>query len=179
MNNLINFVLFQVTWGAAVWGAAQGYWWLGPVAVIVFAAVELLRSPDSTRELKLIAIVLVLGFAIDTAYIQLGLLEYASPVPWTSVAPVWILALWVGFTLTMNRSLKTFRDKPVVGALFGLIGGPFAYWIAIEVWDAGAFTASLPLALGVIGVAWGIATPILFHLARTFDSQTKTESAAA
>ena len=166
MGKVINFVLFQVCWIACVWGAAVGAWWLGVVAVTIFASLELARSPARGRELLLIAVLAVIGFTIDTGYVVSGLLEYASPVPSAAVAPAWIVALWVSFGLTLNRSLAWLAGRHWLSAICGLVGGPLAYWIAIDTWGAGVFLAPRWQALMVIGVAWALATPLLVDLAR-------------
>lgn len=172
MNMIINFIAFQVCWVACVWGGAQGYWWLGPVSVLAFAAWELARARNPMLDIKLLAAVIVIGFIIDSAYIQAGLLRYATPVPFAGLAPVWIVAMWAGFALTLNHSLAWLKRNRWLAVAFGAGGGPLAYWIAGKAWDAVFFTDQrMVLALVVIAVVWAVATPLLLALASRFEHQ--------
>ena len=58
MNDLtrkvINVVLFQAAWFAAVLGAARGMLWLGPLSMIPVLAVHLALQDDRKGEVKLL-----------------------------------------------------------------------------------------------------------------------------
>ncbi len=165
---LINIVAFQLCWMACVWGAANGYWWLGPLSVAAFAAWELGRSIPLFREAALVVWVILIGLVIDSAYIWFGLISYASPVPVSWLAPVWILAMWIGFALTMNQSLAWLHGRPVLAALLGAIGGPLAYWAAIDVWGAAQLQANAWLVYGIVGAVWAVCTPLLSKIAQFY-----------
>ncbi|MEM1089407.1 MAG: DUF2878 domain-containing protein [Pseudomonadota bacterium] len=180
MNVFLNFVAFQICWIACVWGGAHGYWWLGIVAVALFAVWEMTRSHSAAADLKLLSVVLVLGIVVDTMYVQLGLLTFATPVPSEQLAPVWIWAMWVSFALTLNHSMAWLKGKTLLAVVFGAIGGPFAYWIAASAWDAAFINPDkVLLAYGVIGVAWAALTPALLKLASYFDARPAGEAPAA
>jgi hypothetical protein len=165
MNLVINAVLFQLTWIAAVAGAGYGYWWPGVVMLSVFAAWQL-RDPRSRRhDLRLIAWALPIGLLVDTLWIQTGMLRYAVPLPWPELAPVWIMVLWVAFALTLNHSLRALKQRPWLAATLGLIGGPLAYWIAASAWGAAEIRWPMWAALGALALAWGLLTPLLCRLA--------------
>jgi len=72
--------------------------------------------------------------------------------------------MWISFALTIDSSMRWLNGKPALAGLFGFIGGPLAYWIAIEIWHAASFTAPSWIALLAVGIAWAIATPLLFVL---------------
>lgn len=171
---IVNFLLFQICWMACVWGAARGMGWLGPVCVAVFAAIELPRMAHPAREVLLLLTVAVLGTLVDTSYLAMGLVEYASSTT-SGVAPLWITGLWVSFALTLNRSLDWLAARPLLAASLGLLGGPLAYWIAFAVWGAGRFVGDTWLALLIIGVAWALITPLLFVLAARLVPQPQLE----
>jgi|CXWL01.1.fsa_nt_gi hypothetical protein len=165
MPFLLNLILFQVCWVAAVAGAGRGLWWAGPVAVVVFAAIVLKMSRWPRADLELIGIAAVIGLAVDSAYIHFGLLTFASPVPTPYLAPIWIVGMWVSFALTLNHSLSFLKGRQALAFVFGLIGGPVAYYVAAQKFGAAQLTAS-PLAVyGTLAVAWGLVTPILMGLA--------------
>jgi hypothetical protein len=165
MRLLANIVCFQLVWMVTVGGAAQGLWWAGPLAVALFAAWQVPLSSAPRADLKLMAIAAAAGFAIDSALVLSGLLTFSTPVPWDFAAPVWIIALWVAFALTLNHSMDSLKRRPVLAVLLGLIGGPLAYWVAAHVWNAVDLNGSTLLGLGVIGLVWALITPLLLALA--------------
>ena len=55
MHKLINFLLFQIGWFAAVLGAAHGAPWLGVVVVPLVLGLHLALSPDWRPELAIAA----------------------------------------------------------------------------------------------------------------------------
>lgn len=159
-----NLIGFQSVWMASVGGAAYGYWWLGPLAVLLFAGWQLSIGPDRRADLRILAICAVLGFAVDSLWVQLGWMQFASPLPWPGLAPIWIVAMWVGFALTLNHSLAGFKPRPWLAAAFGVVGGPLAYYAAARAWSAVVIADSLWPYLG-LALAWGLLTPLLLRLA--------------
>jgi hypothetical protein len=165
-NNLINAAAFQAIWFLCVYGGASGSWWLGPVAVLCFALWHIPRSANPRGELVLAACATAVALAVDSTYILIGFLSYPHSGPWTGVAPVWIIALWIGFALTLNHSLSWLHGRPVLAALLGGVGGPFSLWTGASVWGAVEFTAATPVVLAVLGVVWAVLTPLLAGLSR-------------
>lgn len=160
---LPNLVGFQLVWLAAVGGAARGWWWAGPLAATLFAAWQLAVTTQRRADLRLVALCAGLGFVLDTLWVQAGWMRFASPLPSAGVAPVWIVAMWVGFALTVNHSLSGLKRWPWAAALFGLVGGPLAYWVAERAWRAVDIGQGM-LAYVALGLAWAIITPLLLHL---------------
>ncbi len=165
MPFLLNLILFQLCWIAAVGGAGLGYWWAGPVAAVVFAAVVLKTSRWPRADMELAGLAAVVGFVVDSAYVNFGLLQFAAPVPTPHLAPIWIVAMWVSFALTLNHSLSFLKGRPLMAFVFGLIGGPFAYYVAAQKFGAAQLTAAPMTVYLTLAVAWGLVTPILMGLA--------------
>ncbi len=162
---LPNALGFQLVWCAAVGGAANGWWWAGPLALAVFATVQLAVSRWRSADLRLMLFAAPLGVAVDTLWIQLGWMVFDSPVPIAAIAPLWIVAMWMGFALTLNHSLSALQSHTGIAIAFGVLGGPLAYWIAGNVWGAVEIVPSwLPYA--GLAVAWGVITPLLLQLAQ-------------
>ncbi|MEP6485096.1 MAG: DUF2878 domain-containing protein [Rudaea sp.] len=161
MNKWINLILYQSVWLLAVAGAARGWWWAGPIAVAIFAALQLAVSTSRRSDVVLICIAAAAGFVIDSLFARSGALSYASPVPWVSLAPVWIVALWVNFALTLNHSLSYLKSNFVLAAALGGIGAPLAYWAAFKGWNAISFGESPIGTLIVLAFVWAVVTPIL------------------
>lgn len=162
---LPNALGFQIVWCAAVGGAAGGLWWAGPLAVAIFAGAQLSVSRWRGADIKLMLLAAVLGFAVDTLWVQLGWIEFRSALPWSTLAPVWIVAMWMGFALTLNHSLSALKPHLVMAVVFGVIGGPLAYWIAGSVWNAAVIDKSMLPYVG-LAISWGLITPFLLRTAQ-------------
>lgn len=166
-------VLYQATWLAAVAGAGQGLWWPGLVVLAVFAALQLGLGPWRRADACLFVGVSLLGFVLDSTFVQFGLMRFQAPVPWPSLAPVWMVALWTSFALTLNHSLAFLQNRPLFAALLGAIGAPLAYWAAGRGWHAVAFPLGAAPMFGTTAIVWALLMPLLSRAAlrlRTLDA---------
>lgn len=166
MKNLVNFVAFQAVWFAAVVGASYGLWWPGPIAAIVFAAAHFLSPMRVRDDGVLIVVALLLGVVIDSAFAISGALSYAAPFPSAQFAPLWILALWVGFALTLNHSLAYLAHRPVVATIAGAVVGPISYWSAGRAFDAVTLGDPLWQTVLALSFGWAVAMLVLSLVAR-------------
>ena len=166
MKNLVNFVAFQAVWFAAVIGASTGLWWPGPVAVVMFAAAHLMSHMRVSGDGLLIVVALLLGAVVDSAYAFSGVLAYATPFPNQQLAPLWILALWAGFALTLNHSLAYLAHRPLAAAIAGAIVGPISYWSAGRAFGAVTLGGPVWRSLLALSAGWTIAMLVLSLVAR-------------
>jgi len=74
--------------------------------------------------------------------------------------------LWAAFSTILYGVLKFFAQKPVFSILFGVIGGPLAYYFGGKL---SALEVGQPSWLGYTGVAlaWGVAMPLLYYVAES------------
>jgi hypothetical protein len=159
-----NVIGFQLVWLASIGGAGAGWAWAGPVAAMVFVAAMLAFGGKRSDDLRMLAIALPLGLALDSGFAASGWLVYAEPGPWPALAPAWIVSLWAGFALTLNHSMAFLRARPAAAAVFGLVGGPLAYWTAAGAFDAVEFGVPVAWALGALAIGWATVLPLLFAL---------------
>ena len=165
MKRWINAIFYQLTWIAAVAGAGHGLWWAGPVALTIFAGWQLSVSTQRRADAVLLLCAAAIGFAIDSSLVQTGVLSYAAAMPWPHLAPIWIVALWMSFALTLNHCLAYLKAHLIVAAALGAIGAPLAYWAAASSWGAIHFVAAPFTALMVLAAIWAVLTPALCWLA--------------
>lgn len=151
----LNILGFQAVWLLCVYGAGSGRWLPGLFAALLFAALTLLLSRDRRRDLRSLAIALPIGFAMDSLLAQSPYLNFASPYPWVDWAPAWIMALWLGFALTLNHSLNSIYRKALPTFLFGLLGGPLAYGIASMRFGAMTVESDMLSCAILVGLVWG------------------------
>ena len=172
MRKVINVVLFQAAWFAAVLGAARGMLWLGPLSMIPVLAVHLALQEYRRGEVKLLLATGLIGFLIDTTFVAGGVftpLQHLFPRPFS---PPWMVCLWLNFAATLNVSMAWLRGRYILAAAFGAVGGPWAYYSGAKL---GA-TEGLPTTTGMLllAIGWGIMTPLLVWLARAFSGRKKT-----
>lgn len=173
MNTWFNLVLYQATWLAAVAGAGRGLWWPGLVVLAVFAVLQLGLSQWRRADACLFVGVSLLGFVLDSTFVQFGLMRFQAPVPWPGFAPVWMVALWTSFALTLNHSLAFLQARPGLSAVLGAVGAPLAYWAAGRGWHALDFPLGVTSMLGATAIAWAFLMPLLAHASlrlRTLDA---------
>jgi hypothetical protein len=164
MRKVVNVVLFQVAWFAAVLGAAKGMFWLGPLIMLPVLAIHLTLEDKQKCEVKLLLAAGVLGFLFDTALVSGGVFTPFQHLFSRPFSPPWMICLWLNFAATLNVSLAWLRGRYLLAALFGAIGGPLAYYSGAEL---GA-TEALPTFAGMLllAIGWGIMTPLLVWLAQ-------------
>jgi hypothetical protein len=166
---------YQATWIAAVVGAGNGRWWPGLVVLLAFAGWQLSVSQWRRADIVLVVAVSVIGFGIDSLFLQRGLMQFAAPEAWPDVAPLWMIALWTSFALALNHSLAFLHDRPLLAALLGCVGAPLAYWVAASSWHALSFGTRPSWSMAVIAIVWTVLMPLFARLARQwrrFDAAT-------
>ena len=167
--SVINFVAFQSAWFAAVLGAARGMPWLGVVAVSLALALHLAISPGRKGEIRIAMAAAAMGFCVDSALVATGVF---TPVPYVfprQFSSLWMVMLWVNLATTLNASMAWLRGRYLLAAVFGAIGGPMAYYSGARL---GGMTRP-PGTEGLvwIGIAWTLAMPLLFGIAKRCAGQ--------
>lgn len=160
LNALINFVGFQSVWFLSLFGAGTHRSWLGAIALVAFTVWHFRAVPNPRAEFVIVLVACAVGFVVDTGFIQAHLLAYAEPLPFASVAPYWILGMWVNFALTLNGSMRWLHGRYVLAALLGAIGGPMAYFAGIRL-GAAELLASDVVVYGALAAVWAVAVPLL------------------
>lgn len=167
MKVTVNFLAFLAGWWGSVLGAAAGFPWVGPVIVLMVAALHLSIVPRPRRELLLLLAAAGIGLVVDSLMTMLGWLRYDVGVLVHGLAPYWIVAMWIGFATTLNTCMRWLRGRPLLAAGFGAVGGPLVYWIGGRL---GALElAEGPWPMAGIALVWALVMPLLYGLARRFD----------
>lgn len=168
-----NAIAYQAVWFAAVIGAGRGAWWPGVAAATLFVGVQWVVSRERDVDLRLLAAALACGAIVDGAMASSGLARYAASVPaLPGGAPLWLLAIWACFALTLRRSMRFLLGRPFAALALGAIGGPLAYLGAARGWQSIALAEPRWQALALLAVAWSLALPILVLLATRLQPRT-------
>ncbi|PIQ37307.1 MAG: hypothetical protein COW59_07890 [Lysobacterales bacterium CG17_big_fil_post_rev_8_21_14_2_50_64_11] len=161
---LANAAGFQLVWFATVAGAGNGMAWTGPVAAMLFAGWVLSDARTRAADLWLLLRALPIGYASDSLWVACGWMHFAQPWPSPPFAPIWIIALWLGFILSINHSLVFLRGRPWPAALLGAVFGPAAYYAASNGFAAATFDIDVPAMMLILALAWAALLPLLLAL---------------
>ena len=162
MNKIFNIVGFQVSWWGCVLGVKSGMIYLGPFLMLAFLAVHVILTMDNLSEIKLIILFGFFGTIIDTSMAYFGILIYnGTYFPDTYIAPLWITAMWCGFSATVNHSLSWLHNRYVASAALGVISGPLSY-LAGAKFGAIEFDAAPIIALVIISIYYGLTVPLMY-----------------
>ena len=132
--------------------------------MLIFLMVHVIRFIGNSSEIKLIILFGILGTLIDTGMAYFGILRYQGTYfADTIMAPLWITAMWCGFSATINHSLSWLRNRYISSAVLGLIFGPLSY-IAGAKFGAIEYDTAPIIALIIISIVYGIATPLMYFV---------------
>ena len=167
MTILVNFVAFQIGWLAAVLGAAHDVPWAGPAVIAAVIGWHLRLAQRPAEELTLIGLCGLIGALMDSLLVASGWVTYPAGLVFQNAAPYWIVAMWMLFATTLNVSLGWLKSRKAIGALFGLIGGPLAYYTGFKL--GGIEFDNFSAAMVALGAGWALVVPLLLVLAERFN----------
>ncbi len=162
---LINFVLFQVGWFILIWGAAHQKLLLSMIVTGLILLIHIMQAPRKKEATILLVIIMLLGSIFDQFLLLTNLVIYKSQFIEYFV-PIWIIALWGLFATTLNISLSWLKSNNVLAVLFGLIGGPVAYFAA-ERLDAVQLTNHF--SIYALSLGWAFLTPSCLYIAEKWN----------
>ena len=84
---------------------------------------DTLYKSSRALDLKLATTAALLGYGLETIWVKLAILKFGD----STLPPIWMGFLWLGFALTINHSMKFFRDLTIVGPLIVGLFGPLTY----------------------------------------------------
>jgi hypothetical protein len=158
----------NIGWFACVLGAAWEIHWLSIVIVLFLVIIHLfVIGKKSLLPAILLGLAsLAIGFVLDSILIAIRTYE---PNRWFMPAPIttiWLLMLWLNFSLALNESLKWFQKHLFVAAIMGSIFGPLAYLAASRL---GAVKIMTPVSrsLLMVSVVWFIAMSLMSVIAKS------------
>ncbi|MBK1644012.1 hypothetical protein CKO25_04945 [Thiocapsa imhoffii] len=164
---ILNLVAFQIGWLACVLGGAHQQPWLGVVVVALVVAYHLKQCVAPGRELRLLLIMGVMGAVWDGMLVRFGFLDYPSGLFVAWLAPVWIIAMWVGFATTLNVSLAWLKGRWGLAVVLGGLAGPLAYYAGYRL--GGVYFPDLFVAMVVLAGGWSFLMPVSLWFAQRFD----------
>lgn len=163
-TTLINIALFQTGWFACVLTAASNQPVIGAIIALTIIVLHLLTVNEYKREMRIIAIAMLIGLIWDSILVAAGWINYTSGMISPLMAPYWIVLMWGLFAMTLNYSLSWLKEKLILAAVFGAIAGPLAYYAGFKLGAVELTNESY--ALIALSIGWGIFTPLLLKITR-------------
>lgn len=145
MNPLVNIGINQVIWFLCVLGGNVGALFALPLLVV-----NILLSRSKKADLQLTGLLLLIGAVVDGSLQVIGFFDFTSPgLP----VPLWLAVIWAALAALPHHSLAWMKERMLLSALFGALGGPLAYWAGVRL---GAATFHWPLlsSLALLAVVW-------------------------
>lgn len=147
---ILDALLFKISWVLLVVMQSDAVHY-GAVLVVI----RMVMLPDHQNRLLPTALVLATGLFMDLMLTVAGLYEFSG-----RLLPLWLVLLWASFALTLTGSFSMLLGWPYwLLAVTGLVSGCLSY-VAGNLLGAVAFGYPLPLATGMIAVAWSIYLPM-------------------
>jgi hypothetical protein len=161
---VVNYLFFNFLWPACIFGAAAQVWWPGALLLAGFFLWHWLSGSTVRGDWKLVLIMVPLGIAVDTLWIRLELLSFATPWPSVHYAPMWIVILWAGLALALNHCLLWMQSRLWLTAVLFLLASPFSYWCGSR-FEAVTWLAPDWQVIAATGISWAVLMPLLLWLA--------------
>ena len=174
MNLLINLTAFKLGWLSSVVGGAQQLPWLGPLVVFIAVAIHLARAERPHSEFMLIVSCGLIGAVFDSVLVAAGWVTFPSGMISESMAPYWIVTMWMLFGTTINLSMRWMRGRPLLAAAFGFVGGPLAYMAGHKI--GGIQFVDQTSALVMLAIGWAVMMPALMVLGERLDGVSSESS---
>ena len=159
-STIANVVLYQIGWFGCVLAAASGRPILAMLVALASAAFHLALANNRRLEASVLLVSGLTGLVVDTATVQLGILSFPAQLGPAGMAPLWIVALWMQFGMTLRFCFSWLSGRYLLASVLGFFGGPLSFLAgarlgAVEVGEP--FVVSLLL----LGALWSAALPLL------------------
>ena len=119
----------------------------------------------SSRKQDLIFMLCVsaIGIFLDHANAYFGILSFPNSNADFTMIPLWLIVLWLVFSLMIPHSLNWLRNNTWLAFVLGGLGGSSSYWLGHKL---GALNLAEPLtfSLTIDLIQWAILLPITYKL---------------
>ena len=152
------FLQFQALWLLCV--LIQGY--VSLIAAAIFFVLSCHRYRFSADRIVLLLLFALVGFLIDSLFGQTGWVLYKGQnFLHEFKAPVWLLSLWLIFSVTLPVSVAPFIHTLPRSALAGLFLAPVSYYAGIRLTESSVNSSPYILFYIAEGLFWGYVTVVL------------------
>ena len=164
---IYDLIGFKICWilcaSCSVWSMP----YLGPLVTLIFILIHLKIVNFDSTNIKIIILAIFLGLIIDSLFFRMNLIEYSGGfLAEKKIAPLWILSMWAGFSVTLIYTLQSLRENLFLSSILGIIGGPLSYSAGVQI---GSITIHNQIAYIFLSIAWGLVVPLIFLAINKFN----------
>lgn len=147
---IANALMLKGAWLCCVLGGGT----FGLPALLIMFSISLWQK-ELRHDLPYVLLLGVTGLCLDTVWLHTGVLDYGSAAVMLplgiTLAPAWIVMLWLAVGLSIRHSLIFLVNRPMFGALLVGCGSPVSYWTGERF---GAVVIPSMSGLVVLAVVW-------------------------
>lgn len=159
--SLLTYLAFNGVWFVCAYGAARGNNSVGVAAAVLFIFTSLWAKDWPSGEVKLILAAGVAGACIESSLAAIGFVHFSATPEGSTMAPPWIVALWLAFGATVSQTAERLGSHAVCKAgVLGVILGPLAYATG-EKFGALSIIGASWKAYAALSVVWLVVFPAL------------------
>lgn len=151
----INALLFQAVWLVCV----QGNNLYAVIATVLLLIINQVMFKTRLKFLALLLIFSFIGYVGDNVISSALRLHYTNnfilfPQSELSItlAPLWLLSLWIAFSTTLNHSLAWLQKSPYIAFLIGGLLVPLSYLAGINLSNSEFLATASNPNINVIGL---------------------------
>lgn len=156
----LNAALFNIAWLLCVLGGNQ----VALVTAVLLLVFHIVIVSGVYQEIFFIAGVTVLGYTIDSILFASNVLVSQSEY---NLAPIWLLALWICFSTTLNHCFRMLQKRLRLAAILGAIAGTSSYLAGIRLSDVD-FGMPVVQVAATLAIIWVVLFPLLMGIAGRF-----------
>lgn len=171
---LINLGSFNIVWFICV----QGNNTLAALSTVLLLFTHCLFFVRSKTEIFVIAVFSTIGYTFDSLLATFSIIHFSAQFSGNffgihyTLAPTWLLCLWVAFSTTLAHSLSWLATRKVLAALLACIFSPLSYFAGAALSDS---TLQQPVyfALALEACFWSALFPFGLYLSNTMHSNIR------
>jgi len=168
-RKIFNAFGFYFSWWMCVLGVVKfNFPYLGPIVMLFYIVSHLLMIKNKKKESILLLLAGIFGLVVDSLKSFSGFITY-NGIFVENFAPLWIIAMWIGFSATINHSGDWVKQRYLIAIFLGIIFGPLNY-LAGNKMGALSLNWDLNLSVIILAIIWGISVPALYFLAYKINS---------
>lgn len=159
---LPNLLIYQANWFICILGGNSWLW-----AAMLLLGLHLYLTPQFTRDLRLMVILLFTGMILDGGLKYIGFFSFSAdhfPIP------LWLMVIWLTLATLPNHSLGWLKNRPYWSAVLASLGGPAAYLGGARL-GAASLNWDPWFSLVILGLLWGLTWPAVMWLSNRPFSQ--------
>ena len=160
---IINVIGFYICWWLTIYGAVSQFYYIGPLATIIFIIIHLKKVTNHMKEDIFLFISFFLGLFIESLLLNLDIIIHKGLLVQYNIAPLWAVSLWLCFATTLLHSFKWLSKRYIVSSFLGLLSAPMIYFSMFSL-DVIEFGVSKTFAILITSVLWALFVPLFIYI---------------